>query len=173
MLRRREGIQKTVPIQDLGVVLSSVKTERHIHYTDSFREAQIIIELQGHVAEYHDSNPQDYMSFKSSLERQLESELEKIVLHTQTLSIDPFNMGMETKGWIRRPFNGEQWKKHWPEVRVSVKLLVKLDNIGTIYPSLTRGGERLMRREINNESSSLPHFGVAHDSNVIWMQHPN
>jgi germination protein, Ger(x)C family len=136
MLRENKGIQKTVPLTEADVVLGSIKTERNIRYTDSFRKVHIDVMLKGRVEEVpagqKTESPRELQEFERSLERSIQEKLEKIIDRTQALSLDPFGLGMYTVGWKERPFTREQWNQRWPDMDVTIHVSLKLEHTGML-----------------------------------------
>ncbi|MCM3561580.1 Ger(x)C family spore germination protein [Brevibacillus borstelensis] len=136
MLREKRSVQKTVPLTEADVVLGSIKTERQIRFTDSFRKVHIDVILKGRVEEVPAGqklgNLWELQEFERSLERRIQEKLEKVIDRTQSLCVDPFGLGMHTVGWKERPFTREQWDQRWPDLDVTIHVSLKLEHTGML-----------------------------------------
>jgi spore germination protein len=142
MLRDKKSVQKSVSLPAADVMLGSMKIERKVKFTDSFRKVQIDVMLTGRVEEIPARlkmvSPREWQEFEKRLERTIEEKLAKVVDRTQSLSVDPFGLGMYTIGWLKRPFTREQWNQRWSEADAEVHVSLNLENTGMINSHLPR-----------------------------------
>ncbi|CFJ42231.1 germination protein%2C Ger(x)C family [Mycobacterium tuberculosis] len=117
-------------------MLGSIKTERQIRFTDSFRRVYVDVMLKGRVEEVpagqKTDSPLELQEFERSLERRIQEKLEKVIDRTQSLCVDPFGLGMHTVGWKERPFTREQWNQRWPDMDVTIHASLKLEHTGML-----------------------------------------
>lgn len=151
MLYRKNSQHKAIPLPEMDTTLGEVYSARSISFLDSYRETQIDIQLRGRVEEYQGnrdlSDPAEAVSWTRTLERHVQSKLERIIRRIQSLSVDPIAMGEHTLGFMHRPLSGEQWKQRWPHVRINVRVHLNLEQMGM----LNLGKSLLLQK---NESDS-------------------
>lgn len=142
MLFRKTSLQKTIPLPALDTTLGEVHSTRRIRFNDSFRKAQIEVQLRGRVEEYRGNrdfnDPSEAAAWIRRMERQIEAEMERLMHRFQSLSVDPIPIGKHTLSLMRRPFGEEQWKKHWPHMQVNVRVHVNLEHGGMLKPNRSR-----------------------------------
>jgi spore germination protein len=136
MLRRKNSVQKSVSLSTEDVMLGSMKTERQVSFADSYQKVLIDVRLTGQVEEIPSElltgSSWDWQEFEDKLERIIEENLEKVIDRTQSLSVDPFGLGMYTIGWLKRPVTHEQWKTRWSDADAEVRASLHLENTGMI-----------------------------------------
>jgi spore germination protein len=136
ILRHKNRHHKSMPITALDTTLGEVYATRKIRFTDSYREVQIDVHLGGRVEEYRDnrdlSDPTEAASWVRTVERRVESDMEQIIQQIKSLSVDPLSIGEHTLGLMRRPFTGDQWRKHWPDMQVNVRVHVNVEQSGML-----------------------------------------
>lgn len=142
ILSRKTSLQKTIPLPALDTTLGEVHSTRRIRFNDSFRKAQIEVQLRGRVEEHRGNrdfnDPSEAASWIRRMERQIEAEMERLIHRFQSLSVDPIPIGKHTLSLMRRPFGEEQWKKHWPHMQVNVRVHVNLEHGGMLKPNKSR-----------------------------------
>jgi len=138
MIANGRGYFPNIPLPEQDVVLGKVTTDRKIKYDAKKEGIVITVHLEGQVDEYTgDRNlgdPQEADRFIRGLKEDLEERILEMVRSLQELSVDPLGAGLSTVTLFRERFPGGEWRKRWPELTVTVRVDLGLNNLGMSKP---------------------------------------
>jgi spore germination protein len=147
ILHRHRCFHTNIPLPDRNIVLGSVFSTREIRFTDRYEHGIIKVLLRGIVEEYTGdkdlSRPEEAADMIRDLERYLEDRIYDRIRDWQQLSIDPAHIGRKTLSPFRQPFSGPEWKRHWRDLPVTVRVELELENLGWIKPEKQGPGQRV------------------------------
>jgi len=147
LVRRHQCFQTNIPLPDRNIVLGSVFSTREIDFADRYEHAIVKVRLRGIVEEYTGdkdlSRPEEADDMIRDLERYLEERIREHIREWQKLSIDPAHIGRKTLSPFRQPFSGPEWKRHWRDLPVTVRVELELENLGWIKPKKQGPGQRV------------------------------
>ena len=75
--------------------------------------------------------PFNKKKYEKKVEKQIEEQAIKIISQLQEQQVDPLGLGAKYKEQYRA-FNKQEWETYYPDVEVSVKADVKIEQTGTV-----------------------------------------
>jgi len=146
-VHRHQCFHTNIPLPDRNIVLGNVFSTRKIRFADRYEHAIVNLRLRGIVEEYTGdkdlSRPEEVADMIRDLERYLEERIHEHIRDWQKLAIDPAHIGRKTLSPFRQPFSGSEWKRHWRELPVTVRVELELENLGWIKPEKQGPGQRV------------------------------
>jgi len=138
MIDNQHGHFPIVPFPEREVVLGKVTTTRKIRYDAGRGGIVITLRMEGQVDEYTGDknlgNRHEAEQFIRELKEDLEERIRELVRSLQRMSVDPLQAGLSTVTPFRERFPGEEWRRVWPDMPVTVRVDLGLTNLGISKP---------------------------------------
>lgn len=138
LIRRNRNFQATLPLADMRVVLSSVRSNRNVQISEK-GGLELSLRMTARIEEYQGTldlgNRRDAFRLREAIARRLEQQIQGVLERLQAAESDPAAFGMLTFGPMHpSPWPRDRWQQIWSKMPVSVRCVIQLTNLGTVFP---------------------------------------
>lgn len=138
LIRRSRNFQATLPLADMRVALSSVRSARRARISKK-NGLELSVRITARIEEYQGpldlGDRRDAARLRGQIAERLEQQIQELLKRLQAAESDPAAFGMLAFGPCRKPpWPRDRWPQIWSEMPVSVRCEVQLTDLGSVFP---------------------------------------